>query len=147
MAGRDDSFGVEGSFILWDEYPGKVAGDRCTGERSKYYAINPSTEVAVETVAGESVATALLGEGRVASSADLVGLAGLAGEQSTRDEADALLAGIPLVPCLFTFQFTVEPDARAGANYVVRLGSWGALTIAEEDLRRPGSVQLSVGLR
>jgi hypothetical protein len=142
-----ESFTVDGSFILWDEYPGKGDGERCTGERSLYHGINSSTRVTVETVTGEPVAADSLGDGRIASGADLVDLATVAGQQSTLDEVDALLAGIPLVPCLFAFRFTVESAGSGTEEYVVRVGTWGALTMAEEDLRKPGSVQLSVGLR
>ena len=141
------SFTVDGSFILWDEYPGKVDGERCTGERSLYRGINSSTQVTVETAGGDTVAAVSLGDGRIGSSADLVGLATLAGQPATLDEMDTVLAKIPLVPCLFMFRFTVDADGRGADEYVVRLGTWGALTMNEGDLRKPGSVQLSVGLR
>jgi hypothetical protein len=147
LAGAEKSFEVDGSFILWDEYPGKVEGDLCTGERSLYYGINASTEVTVETVTGDRLAAAPLGKGRIASGAELVDLAGLAGQRSTQDEIDAELAQIPLVPCLFMFHFIVETDGNSAQEYVVHLGSWGALTMSEANLRKPGSVQLSVGLR
>lgn len=143
----DESFAVDGSFILWDEYPGKVDGERCTGERSLYHGINPSTRVTVERATGEPVAAVSLGDGRIASGADLVDLAALAGRQSTLDEVDAALAGIPLVPCLFAFRLTVDSEGNGAEDYVVRLGTWGSLTMNERDLRKPGSVQLSVGLR
>ena len=142
----DESFTVDGSFILWDEYPGRADGERCTGERSLYHGINSSTQVTVETVTGQPVASVSLGDGRIASGADLVDLATLAGQQATLDEVDTVLAGIPLVPCLFAFDFTVEADGGA-EDYVVRIGTWGSLTMKEADLRKPGSVQLSVGLR
>lgn len=77
----------------------------------------------------------------------LVDLAGLAGQRSTQDEVDAELARIPFVPCLFMFQLIVETDGKSAQEYVVHLGSWGALTMSEANLRKPGSVQLSVGLR
>jgi hypothetical protein len=143
----DESFTVDGSFILWDAYPGKVDGERCTGERSLYHGINSSTQVTVETAAGDTVAAVSLGEGRIASGDDLVDLATVAGQQATLDEVDAALAGVPLVPCLFTFRFAVDADGRGAEEFVVRLGTWGALTMNEGDLRKPGSVQLSVGLR
>ncbi len=145
--GSDASFTVDGSFILWDEYPGKVGGERCTGERSLYHGINSSTQVTVETAAGDTVAAVTLGEGRIASGDDLVDLATVAGQQATLDEVDAALAGVPLVPCLFVFRFAVDANGRGADEFVVRLGTWGALTMSEGDLRKPGSVQLSVGLR
>jgi hypothetical protein len=142
----DESFTVDGSFILWDGYRGKVDGERCTGERSVYRGINSSTQVTVETAAGDTVAAVSLGDGRIASAADLVSLATVAGQQATLDEVDAALTGIPLVPCLFMFRFAVDADGSGAEVFVVRLGTWGSLTMNEGDLRKPGSVQLSVGL-
>lgn len=143
----DQSFTVDGSFILWDEYPGKAEGERCTGERSAYHGINSSTQVMVETAAGDTVAAGSLGDGRIASEADLVDLATVAGGQATRDEVEAALAGVPLVPCLFDFRLVVDAGGSGAEDYVVRVGTWGALTMNQKDLRTPGSVQLSVGLR
>lgn len=143
----DELFAVDGSFILWDQYPGKAGGERCTGERSLYHGINSSTQVTVETAAGDTVAAAALGEGRIASGSDLVDLAELAGGEATLEEVDAALAGVPLVPCLFDFRLVVDAGGTGAGDYVVRVGTWGALTMNEKDLRTPGSVQLSVGLR
>ena len=146
-AGSEEPFTVDGSFILWDEYPGKVNGEGCTGERSLYHGINSSTQVTVETAGGEAVAAVSLGDGRIASGVDLLGLANVAGQRATLDEVDAALTGIPLLPCLFTFRLAVDADGTRREEYVVRIGSWGALTMNERELRKPGSVQLSVGLR
>ena len=101
----------------------------------------------METAAGDTVAAVSLGEGRIASGDDLVDLATVAGQQATLDEVDAALAGVPLVPCLFMFRFAVDANGRGAEEFVVRLGTWGALTMNEADLRKPGAVQLSVGLR
>lgn len=145
--GSDESFMVDGSFILWDEYPGKVDGERCTGERSRYHGINSSTQVTVETAGGDIVATVALGDGRMASGSDLVDLAAVAGGQATLDEVDAALAGVPLRPCLFNFRLAIAANGSGAQDYVVRVGTWGSLIMNERDLRKPGSVQLSVGLR
>jgi hypothetical protein len=101
----------------------------------------------VETSAGDTVAAGSLGDGRVASGADLVDLAKLAGGEATLEGVDAALAGVPLVPCLFDFRLVVNPGGSGGEDYVVRVGTWGFLTMNERELRQPGAVQLSVGLR
>ena len=141
------SFAVDGSFILWDTYPAKVDGERCTAERSQYHGINSLTQVTVESVTGEPVAAVSLGDGRIASGADLVDLAAAAGQQATLDEVATELAGIPLVPCLFDFRLAIDDAAAGMGTYVVRLGTWGELAYSEANLREPGAVQLSVGLR
>ena len=146
-AGPEESFGVDGSFILWDEYPRKAEGDLCTGERSLYHGIGASTGLTLMTVTGEPVAASSLGQGRIASSTDLIALATAAGEKATVGEVENLLAEVRLLPCLFGFQFTVDARAAGADGYVIRLGSWGELTMSEEDLRKPGAVQMSIGLR
>lgn len=141
------SFAVDGSFILWDDYGGRPEGGSCTGERSLYHGINSSTPVAVETVEGVQVSNTVLGEGRIASSADIAELARVAGQESTTEEVEALMTGVRLSPCLFTFRLTVDGGPDRGDGHLVVLGRLVRLSMSEADLRRPGSVQLSVGLR
>jgi hypothetical protein len=143
----DPSFAVEGNFILWDEYPGRVEGERCTGERSLYHDINSLTSVTIETEDGAKVASAELGDGRIASGADLAILARRSGNAATASELDGLLDEVDKNPCLFTFRLTVDNDRPHTGDYIVRVGRWGQITMSESDLRRPGAVQLSVGLR
>ncbi len=143
----EGSFAVEGTLILWDDYPGKSGGERCTGERSLYHDINASTRVTVKTADGRDVAGASLGSGHIASAADLADLSRVSGRQATADEVAALLADVGLIPCLFSFRFDVDAGADGGDGYVVVLGRRGQVAMSESDLRKPGAVQLSVGLR
>jgi len=147
MMRPDGSFAVDGSFILWDDYAGRSDGASCTGERSLYHGINSSTSVAVETVDGRRVGSTVLGEGRIASSADIAELARAAGQESTTGEVEALMTDVEVSPCLFTFRLMIDGGADGGDGYLIVLGRWGRLSMSESDLRRPGSVQLSVGLR
>jgi len=121
----DHPFAVDGSFILWDDYRGKSSGALCSGERSVYHGINPSTPVTLETVDGVSVAQTVLGQGRIASGADLAELARAAGEEASTGELEALMTDVRLAPCLFSFRLDVERGADGGAGYVVVLGRWG----------------------
>lgn len=141
----DPSFAVEGSFILWDDYPGKVDGQRCTGERSLYHDINSSTRVTVETESGGAIAASALGEGRIASGEELASLARRAGHPATAAELEGLLDDLDLLPCLFTFGLNI--DGAGSDDFVVRVGRWGRITMSGSDLREPGAVQLSIGLR
>lgn len=141
-----ESFTVGGTFILWDEFSAET-GELCRAKRSFYHDINRDTRVTLSTAEDLLLSETSLGEGRIYSAADLAELIAVRGPEITIDETQRLLDEMALEPCVFEFEFVIQPGSDEGDGYVVDLGRRGRLEMTESEIREPGRIQLSVGLR
>ncbi len=139
-------FPVDGTFILWDNFPALSAGELCDAKRSFYHDINEDTLVRAERTDGAELAQTTLGSGRILAAPELARVIG----RTTPDEIvelGALLEAAKLQPCLFEFRLTLESGSDAGNGYIIMLGHRATWQLSEERLREPGALQLSIGLR
>lgn len=140
------TFPVDGTFILWDDFPALSAGELCDAKRSFYHDINEDTLVRAQRADGAELAQTTLGSGRILAAPELAQVIG----RTTSDEIvelETLLEAAGLQPCLFEFRLTLESGSDGGDGYVIMLGRRGTWQLSEQRLRAPGALQLSVGLR
>ena len=142
----DEPFMVAGTFILWDDFVADT-GELCDAKRSFYHDINRDTEVRLSGGSDVVLAETTLGDGTIISAAELADLVAVRGPGIEEAEAQQLLDQVALEPCLFEFGFIVDPGSDGGEGYVVELGRRGRLVMSEDEIREPGRIQLSVGLR
>jgi hypothetical protein len=142
----DEPFEVAGTFILWDEFVAET-GELCDAKRSFYHDINRDTPVTLSAGGDLPLDATSLGNGRIASAAEMVEILHSGGNDLSEDEATELLEMISLEPCVFRFDFIVQPGSDEGRGYVVALGRRGTWSMTEDEIRQPGRLQLSVGLR
>ena len=142
----DEPFDVAGTFILWDEFVAET-GELCDAKRSFYHDINRDTPVTLSAGGDVPLEETSLGNGRIASAAEMADIMQSGGTDLSEDEAAALIQRVSLEPCVFRFDFTVQPGSDEGRGYVVALGRRGAWSMTEDEIRQPGRLQLSVGLR
>ncbi len=143
---EDEPFPVAGTFILWDDFVAD-AGELCAAKRSFYYDINSETPVTLSTGDERRLDETSLGDGRIAGAEEMRAILRAGGTKLTELEVAAALEQIALEPCVFHFEFTVRPGSDEGSGYVVGLGRRGTWNLTEEQIRQPGRLQLSVGLR
>lgn len=140
------TFPVNGTFILWDDFPALAAGELCDAKRSLYHDINRDTPVRAETRDGTELTRTTLGDGRIIAAPDLAALIDRTTDSEVA-ELEGLMAEAGLQPCLFEFRLDVESGSDNGQGYVILLGRRGRFELSEERLMEPGALQLSVGLR
>lgn len=143
---EDEPFSVAGTFILWDDFVADT-GESCAVKRSFYYDINSRTPVTLSTGDDRRLGETSLGDGRIAGVGEMRDILRAGGAELTDGEVAAALDQIALEPCVFRFDFTVRPGSDDGSGYVVGLGRRGTWNLTEEQIRQPGRLQLSMGLR
>lgn len=148
VSGRSSAepFPVNGTFILWDEFSAD-AGELCDAKRSFYHDINRDTTVTLAIEGGEVLSESTLGDGRIVTAAELASVLTEGGAAFTEAEASALLDQLRLEPCVFRFGFEVTPGSDRGEGYRLTLGRRGSWVLEEQEIRKPGQIQWSVGLR
>ena len=140
------TFPVDGTFILWDDFPALAPGELCDAKRSFYHDINEDMAVRAQNRAGAELSTTTLGAGRIIAARELaVVIDRTSGGEIA--EIETLLAESGLQPCLFEFRLELRSGSDDGGGYVIVLGRRGRVEMSEERLREPGALQLSVGLR
>lgn len=140
-----DALSVEGSFVLFDDFDRKRAGDSCEGEGG-YGDIGSLTPVIVETINGDVLARASLGTGVIASGERLVPYLNDNETSFTASEIEGLLSFAGQQACLFTFTLEVTSGSDEGRGYVVKVGRRGELFLSEDELKIENAVALSLGL-
>lgn len=141
------SFAVSGTFILWDEFPTAATGEPCHAKRSVYYDINEDTGVRAETPGGALLAETTLGSGRIAAAAELTEIVDAEEDGLDLGAVTRLLEDSGLQACVFRFSFRIDSETDGRDGYVVVLGNRGRWEFSEAQLREPGALQLSLGLR
>ncbi len=136
---------VDGQFILWDAFPTLAEGELCDAKPSFYHDINSDTPIRTQDAAGTLITETTLGDGRITAGHELADVLSI--EKERFAEFETLVAESELQACVFSFHFEVTEGSDGGAGYTVILGRRGKWELTEGELRSPGALQLSLGLR